>query len=240
MWIFIIFLVVVLLGSTYAGSLTWFMLDRLNRENVLNAALVILFGFTLLMIAYVTGFFPQNIAASFMMTVYTVISGFFTGYAIRMYRNRIRSGTILYQYRSFWIDHAPNLLSVILLLYGLYRTALLTDQLVTGIRVTSGLSLIAIGIFMWTLKAVPEFRSLGILLLDRHIHWKYVISWHWNSESIVTIEYVAEGQKNDQRIRQFSTAVPDEDRKEIEMVLKSKMGEFAEERQAVLFPEKES
>ena len=155
-----------------------------------------------------------------------------------MFRLRSRSGTILYQHRSFWIDHAPNFLSVILLLYGLYRTALLTDQLITGIRVTSGLSLMAIGLFMWTLKAVPEFRSSGILLLDRYIHWKYVISWHWSSESIVTIEYVAGENENDRRIRQFSTAVPDEDRKEIEVVLKSKMEEFSEERQEVLFPEK--
>lgn len=237
MWIIILFLVLVLFGSAYAGSLTWFTLERLTRENVLNAALVVLFGFTLLMIAYVTGFFPQSIAAPFMMAVYTFITGFFMGYAIRMYRNRSGSGTILYQHRSFWIDHAPYLLSVILLLYGLYRTALLTDQLVTGIRVTSGLSLIAIGLFMWTLKAVPEFRSLGILLLDRFIHWKFVISWRWSSESVITIEYVAEGKKDDQRIRQFSTAVPDEDRREIEVVLKSKMEEFSEERQKVLFPD---
>ena len=126
---------------------------------------------------------------------------------------------------------------MILVLYGLYRTALLTDQLITGIRVTSGLSLMAIGVFTWTLKAVPEFRSLGILLLDRHIHWKYVISWNWSSESVVTIEYMTDSENSDQRIRQFSTSVPDEDRKEIEMVLKSKMEEFSEERQGVLFPE---
>lgn len=238
MWIFVLFLVLVLFVSAYAGSRTWFTLDRLTRENVLNAALIVLAGFTLLMIAYVTGFFPQSVAAPFMMIVYTLITGFFAGYAVRMYRHRSRSGTILYQHRSFWIDHAPNFLSVILLLYGLYRTALLTDQLVTGIRVTSGLSLMSIGLFMWTLKAVPEFRSLGILLLDRYIHWKYVISWHWSSESVVTIEYVAKDIEDDQRLRQFSTAVPDEDRKEIEVVLKSKMEEFSEERQDVLFPEK--
>ncbi|PWN07237.1 hypothetical protein [Rhodohalobacter mucosus] len=237
MWIFILFLAFVMLASAFAGSRNWFTLDRLTRENVLNAALITLLVFTLMMIAYVAGFFPQSIAAPVMMTLYTMISGFFGGYAIRMYRNRSRSGTILYQHRSFWIDHAPNLLSVILLLYGLYRTALLTDQLITGIRVTSGLSLMAIGLFMWTLKAVPEFRSLGILLLDRHIHWKHVIAWHWSSESIVTIEYMAEEQSNDQRIRQFSTAIPDEDRKEIEVVLKSKMEEFSEQRQNVLFPD---
>jgi hypothetical protein len=213
------------------------MLDRLTRENVLNGALIILFVFTLLMIAYVTGFFPQSIAAPFMMVLYTLIAGFFIGYALRMYKNRSRTGTILYQHRSFWIDHAPNFLSVILVLYGIYRTGLLTDQVMTGIRITSGISLVSIGLFMWTLKAVPEFRSLGILLLDRWIHWKYVISWHWSSESVITIEYLAHKEKEEDRIRQFSTSVPDDERKELETVISSKMDEFEEERREAMFPE---
>lgn len=237
MWIIILFLSIVFIGGIYTGNQSWFMLDRLTRENVLNGALIILFVFTILMIAYVTGFFPQSIAAPFMMALYTLIAGFFIGYALRMYKNRSRTGTILYQQRSFWIDHAPNFLSVILVLYGVYRTGLLTDQIMTGIRITSGVSLISIGLFMWTLKAVPEFRSKGILLLDRWIHWKYVISWHWSSENVITIEYLTHKSKEEDRIRQFSTSVPDDERKEIETVLSSKMDEFEEERRDALFPE---
>ena len=237
MWIFILFLAIIFAGGVFTGIQTWFMLDRLTRENVLNGALIVLFTFTLMMIAYVMGFLPQNIAAPIMMGMYTLIAGFFTGYSVRMFRYRSRSGTILYQHRSFWIDHAPNFLSVILILYGLYRTGLLTDQVMTGIRITSGVSIISIGIFMWTLKAVPEFRSYGILLLDRWIHWKYVISWHWSSETVITIEYVVNKNKEEDRIRQFSTAVPDDERKEVETVLTSKMEEYEEDRREILFPE---
>jgi hypothetical protein len=237
MWILTLFLCVVFLTGAYTGNRSWFTLDRLTRDNVLNGTLIVLMVFTLLMVAFILGFFPQSIAAPFMMVLYSVIAGFFAGYAIRLLKYRSRSGNILYQHRSFWVDHAPNLLAIVLILYGVYRTSILSDLPVTGIRLTSGISLISFGFFGWTLKVVPEFRSKGIMLIDRYIHWKEVISWNWQSESVVVIEYIVKGQENDERIKQFATSIPEDERKELEIVLNSKMDEFDEERRKILFPE---
>lgn len=239
MWILTLILIIVAIFGGYTGSQTWFTLDRLSRENVLNSALIVLVVFTILMIAYVLGFFPQSIAAPFMMAVYSIIAGFFMGYAIRLYKIRSKAGNILYQHRSFWIDHAPNLLAVLLVLYGIYRTGLLTDQLMTGIRITSGVSLISFGVFNWTLKAVPEFRSDGVILLDRLIRWKHVISWGWQNEGVLAIEYIITEKKETERIRQFFTSIPPEDRKELEIILKSKMDEFHDERKKILLKEQQ-
>jgi len=235
MWILTLIMAALFASSAFAGSRPWFTLDRLTRDNVLNASLGVLLLFTILMVAYITGFFPQSIAAPFMMGVYSLIAGFFAGYALRMVRHRTTSGDILYQHRSFWIDHAPNLFAVMLIIYGIYRTAILTGLPVTGIRITSGISLICFGLFTWTLKAVPEFRSKGILLLDRFIPWKEVLSWSWYSENVVAIEYITPKKRHNERIRQFATSVPEDERKEIEMVLSSKLEEFDEERKKVLF-----
>jgi hypothetical protein len=237
MWILTFFLFVVFLAGAYSGNQPWFTLDRLTRDNVLNGALIILALFTILMIAFVLGFFPQSVAAPFMMVLYSVIAGFLIGYALRLFNHRSISGDILYQHRSFWVDHAPNFLAIILIVYGIYRTSILSEMPVTGIRLTSGISLICFGLFSWTLKVVPEFRSKGIMLLDRYIHWKNVISWKWQSESVVVIEYYVKEHKEDERLKQFATSIPEEERKELEVILKSKMEEFDEERRKVLFPE---
>lgn len=234
MWIISIFLVVVFAISGYFGTTRVFMLDKLNSANVLNGILGLLVLFTLQMIAYSLGYFPQSVAAPFMMFLYTTAAGFFFGYAYRLFRSRTRSGSILYQHRSFWVDHAPNLLASVLILYGFYRTSVLTDLPVTGIRLTSGLSLIGFGMFSWTLKAVPEFRSKGVLLLDRFIPWVEVISWHWQGESVLSIEYFVEAKSDDKRIKQFTTSIPEEDRKEVESLLNSKMDPFDEEHRSKL------
>lgn len=230
MWILNLFLFLTAIAGGYVGYQPWFRFDRLNKNNVLNGTLVILFFFTLLMILYSIGFFPQSVAAPFMMILYSFLAGFFFGYAGRLYNLRKESGQVLYQYRSFWIDHAPNLLAIAIILFGIYRTAVLTDQAITGIRVTSGISLIGFGIFTWTLKAVPEFRSKGVILLDRNIVWEEVISWHWISEEVLSIEYIGEEKSDEERIKEFSTIIPETERKEIETILKSKMDEFSDER----------
>ena len=230
MWILNLFLFFTAVAGGIIGAQPWFTFDRLNKTNVLNGALITLFIFTLLMILYVLGLFPQYIAAPFMMVLYSFLGGFFFGYAIRLYNLRKESGRVLYQYRAFWVDHAPNLLAIALIIFGIYRTGVLTDQFITGIRVTSGVSLICFGIFNWTLKAVPEFRSNGVILLDRLIFWEEVISWRWISEEVLGIEYLVEENKREERIKEFSTTIPQLERKEIEMILKSKMDEYFEER----------
>lgn len=237
MWILNLLLLFIFLAGVFSGQQPWFTLHRLNKSNVLNGTLIVLAGFTLLMLLYVLGFFPQSVAAPFMMAIYSLIAGFFIGYAFRLLNLRNKSGRLLYQHRSFWIDHAPNLLAIILIIYGIFRTAVLTDEPITGIRITSGISLISFGIFTWTLKAVPEFRSKGVLLLDRYIRWEEVIAWNWQSESVLEIEYIAQESSKNERIREFLTSIPEDERKEIEMILKSKMDEFDEERKNVLFKE---
>lgn len=240
MWILTLFLLLTGLLGIYAGKRTWFTLDRLTRSNVLNGSLIVLVAFTLLMLANTLGFFPQSVAAPFMMFLYTSLAGFFAGYAFRQYSNRASSGSTLYQNRSFWIDYAPNFLAMFLILYGLYRTALLTEQFVTGIRITSGLSLICFGLFIFTLKPVPEFRSKGIILLDRLIPWKDIIAWKWESESVLKIEFLTSTSDADEQIQQFVTSIPQPERKEIETILKSKMDEFEEERKKRLLKKEDS
>lgn len=230
MWILTFFLIVLGFAAAFAGYRDWFTIDRLNKSNVLNGTLVVLVMFTLLMVAYVFGYFTQEIAAPVMMAGYSMIAGFFIGYAFRLVNLRKTASQGLYQHRSFWIDHAPNLLSVILVIYGIFRTAILTDQPVTGIRLTSGISLMSFGVFIWTLHVVPEFRSKGIILLDRFIHWRDVISWSWHSESAVKIEFIINDRSGEEVISQFVTSIPEDEKKEIEIVLSSKMDEFEDYR----------
>lgn len=228
MWILTIFLLLVGIFGLYTGAKEWFTIDRLNKTNVLNGALGILILFTMLMVAFVLGYFPQSIAAPFMMTGYSVIAGFFIGYAYRLFTLRKDAGQSLYQQRSFWIDHAPNLLAVALVIYGIFRTSVLGDQPVTGIRLTSGISLMGFGFFCWTLNVVPEFRSRGIVFLDCFIHWKEVVAWSWLQESVLKIEYILETDDKEENLSQFLTSIPEEERKEVEMVLKSKMDEHVD------------
>jgi len=234
MWLLNLFLLFFLITGFTVGNHPWFTLDRLNAYIVLNTVLSVLLIFTTLMVLYVMGFFPQNIAAIFMMGLYTMISGFFFGYATRLWKLKKRGAKILYQHRSFWIDHAPNILAIVLILFGLYRTALITEQMITGIRLTSGISLMSFGFFTWLFKVVPEFRSNGVLLLDRLIGWENVISWNWISDGALSIEYIINEGPHEQRIREFVTSIPLDEKKEIENVLNLKMDEYSEERKNLL------
>jgi hypothetical protein len=226
--------VIVCLTGGFIGHHPAVRLDRLNNSIVLNSVLVIALLFTLLMAAYLTGLFPQSIAAPFMMSVYSFITGFFIGYGIRLIQLRSGTGNILYSHRSFWTDHAPGLAAVVIMLYGIYRTSLLIEQPVTGIRLTSGLSLLAIGFFGLTLRIVPEFRSGGILFLDKMIAWKQVLAWNWYSEDIIRIEFLHRPEKPDEEVREILTTIPPDDRLQIETVLQSKMDDFLEERERML------
>lgn len=232
----IIFLLFGLL-ALLAGDRSSFSIDKLSGTVLLNSLLAILIFFTILMLLHVIGLFPQSVAAPFMSLLYSSLAGFFTGYAIRLFRIRKKMGALLYQHRSFWTDHAPVLFSIILIIYGLFRTAILTEQAITEIRVTSGLSLMAFGFVIWVLKTVPEFRSKGILLLDREIEWQDVLSWSWKSETVIAVEYIPAGKDWNEGIRQFLTSVPEEERKELETILKSKMDDYSEKRKKRLFPE---
>jgi hypothetical protein len=230
MWIYIIFLSALFIGGIYIGERPFFQFRKLTPAIVLNLSLAVLILFTVMMIAFIVGFFPQFVAAPMMAGLYIILAGFFAGYAYRLFKLRSEGGTILYQNRSFWVDHAPNLLAIGLIIYGIYRTSILTDMPITGIRFSSGISLICFGILGWTLKVVPEFRSGGILFLDQYIPWKRVLSWRWHTDEVVLVEYIESDKHVDNRIKQFVTSVPPDEKKEIELVLTSKLDEFADER----------
>lgn len=223
-----------LLFGAFVGHQPYLRIENLNKTNVLNTILAATALFTILMAAYMTGYFPQEVAAPFMMCIYSFVAGFFSGYAIRLIQLRGRAGDILYMHRSFWVDHAPGLAAILIILYGIYRTSILIDQPVTGIRLTSGLSLMAFGFFGLTLKIVPEFRSRGILFLDRIVPWKQVIAWRWHSEEVICLEFVHRPGQSDEQVREFLTTIPPEDRKQVETVLESKMDDSSKARKKML------
>lgn len=237
MWIIILLMLIITFAGLYVGQSSGFQLQSLKKNTLLNAGLVVLALFTLLIILHNLGYFPHWVAAPFMMGVYSLAGGFFLGYAFRIYTLRVRSGKILFQYRSFWTDHAPNLLAVILILFGIYRTSILLEAPVTGIRLTSGMSLICFGLFIWTLKAVPEFRVRGIFFLDTLISWEYVISWNWHSETILHIDYMLKQREKgdvDLRFTELSTYIPEGDQKIAERILKERTDDYSELRFNIL------
>lgn len=236
MWILILFLIFTAMVGIFTGYQTWFKLEKLTGRIILNTIVIILGIFTLLMIAYSIGYFHQEIAAPFMMVIYSMLAGFFAGYAYRMFSARANSGSILYQNRSFLVDHAPNFFAMALILFGIYRTGILTEIPITGIRATSGISIICFGILGLTVKVVPELRTKGIMFLDRFIHWKHIVAWQWASEDVIVIEYLAETGSPDE-IRHFMTKIPEDERKQAESILRMKMDEFAEERSEALMPD---
>ena len=99
------------------------------------------------------------------------------------------------------------------------------------------MSLICFGLFIWTLKAVPEFRVRGIFFLDTLIPWEYVVSWNWYSETILHIDYMlkqkAKGEE-ELRITELSTYIPEEDKKNVERILQERTDDFSELRLKIL------
>src|SRR6056297_3104930 len=102
MWILSTVLLLIFFGSAWIGSRKLFFIDRLTPPLVLNSLLGLLAFFTLLIIANSFGFFTQTIAAPFMMGVYTIIGGFFFGYAFRLFKGRPEGGTVLSENLGGW------------------------------------------------------------------------------------------------------------------------------------------
>lgn len=225
---------VFLLIGGFVGHQPYIRIEKLNKSVILNTLLLVTVFFTLLMAAYITGYFSHSLAASFMITLYSFLTGFFTGYAIRLIQLRAGAGDILYMHRSFWIDHAPGFAAVLIILYGIYRTSLLIEQPVTGIRLTSGISLMAFGFFGLTFKIIPEFRLRGILFLDKIVTWKQIIAWKWHTENVINIEFIYKPGEDDEEVRELLTTIPPEDRRQIETVLESKMNEALKDREKLL------
>ena len=205
-------------------------LQHLNRKRVVYGFLVAMFILTLMTLAHWAGYFSQEIAAQFTMGLYTIVAGFFSGFASKQFILRQGSGEVIYIFRSLWTEAIPNLLAILLLAFGLYRTHLLTLGPFTGIGLTSGCSLIALGFLGLTMPIVPEFRRKGILIIDRLVPWQEVVSYHWHRENVLQIEYL----NTNKTLTDFTTAIPEDDHLFIEQLLDEKLREHQQQRKEEL------
>ena len=202
----------------WLGYIKLFYIHDVTTRSLLLAIILSLSVYSLLMFSFKRGWLAEAIAGTMIACFYAAISGFFLGTAFVQYRNKQKSGKILYSCRSFWSDILPNLVALSLIIIGLHRTAILGEQIITPIRVSSGLSLLSIGVWGWTIRLIPEFRNKGILLLDNLVVWNNLLSYAWYSEEIIEIEYEQNGT-----IKNFKTLIPLEDRKQVEKMLKTKL-----------------
>lgn len=228
-------LAVLFAGSYWFGYRQYLKLEHLNRKNLTGTLVGAMILLTLLTLAHWIGLFPETVAAHITMGLYMVAAGFFFGNGTKLIVQKKRAGLVEYMHRSFWIDIAPNLISALLVAYGIYRTGILSMGPFTGIGITSGLSLIGFGFFGWTVRIVPEFRSKGILILDQFIEWKNVLAYEWFSEEVLVIDYMT----NSRKICEFSTSIPPEDRLPVERLLGRRIKEHEEERKTELFEKEE-
>jgi len=236
MAILITILVCLFLVAVYLGYRRTLRIDHLNRSRVINTLLVAAVLLTVMGAGHWLGFFPQALAAKITMGAYSIATGFFLGYGTKLIRLRQTSGPLEYMYRSFWTDIAPNLISIALFVFGVFRTGLFRWTYFTGIGITSGLSLIGFAYMGWTVRIIPEFRKKGILLLDQFIEWKKVIAYRWISEETLQIDYYTDAGK----ISEFKTYIPPEDEIIIERLLGNKLKEHEEERRKMLLEQDET
>lgn len=214
--------------SFWAGFRRLFRLEHLNQKTVINSFLGLMVILTLMTIAHWLDILAQPAAANITMGIYTIAAGFFSGFGRKIISLRSGAGTIEYIYRSFWTEAAPALISIIVVSFGIYRTGIPTLGPFTGVGVTSGLSLMAFGFWGWTVRVVPEFRSRGVLILDHFIPWEEVISYSWQSEQSLRIDYY----RGDKKLTEFTTYVPEEDQIHLERLLVRKMDDRQHEHAA--------
>lgn len=228
-------LCVTALVSIWIGYRGYFRLEKLTQRRVVNAFLILMAVITVMTVVNWLGVLSQRIAADITGALYVFAAGFFLGYGAKLYQLKRRAGSVLYINSTFLSTYAPALISVMLVAFGVYRTNVLTLGPFTLVGITSGLSLIAFGIWGWTVSIVPEFRKNGILLLDQHIPWKRVISYEWIAETTLEIDYFTKGEK----VSSFRTFIPEDERLTLERILAEQMEKHDEERKEVLAEDNE-
>lgn len=209
--------------SIFLGYKRLLYLDQINPRNLSLTLLGMVFLFLMLQWMHNIGYFPEAIAGAVMANVYASLFGFFSGAAYQQFQQKSNFGEILYVNRSFWTDIFPNIVAIGLILFGIQRTSLFSELPFTPIRVTSGLSIIAVGVYSFTIRLVPELRAKGLILLDRKISWDDFFTYSWFSENVIEIEY-----KSDEKIRSFKTLIPNGDQLFIEKLLSKKITEKLE------------
>jgi uncharacterized UPF0160 family protein len=77
---------------------------------------------------------------------------------------------------------------------------------------------------------VPEFRQKGILILDQFVPWRNIVSYRWESENVLQIDYYT----SDNQLTDFTTYIPQEDRLIIEHLLHKKLKAHEQERKEMM------
>ncbi|HBQ61665.1 MAG TPA: hypothetical protein DD671_19165 [Balneolaceae bacterium] len=222
LWIVVSAILISLL-SFWGGYKRLLYIDQITPRNLSITLLGIVVLLLVLQWMHRLGYFPEAIAGAVMANAYASAFGFFAGAAVQQFQQKKNAGDIIYVNRSFWTDIFPNIVAIGIILFGIQRTSLFSDLPFTPIRVTSGLSIMAIGAYSVTVRLVPEFRAKGIILLDRLIKWDDFLSYSWFSEEVLEIDF-----KLDDKIRSFKTMIPDDDSIFIEKTLSGKIAERLE------------
>lgn len=209
---------VVFILSFWLGFKQKFRLQQLSKKRIANGILILLIILTLMSIASFMDIFAQTYAVYVTMGLYSVTAGFFGGFGFKLMQMNRKSGQLKYVHQSFWSRVAPNMMIIVIVTFGIYKTGLLTWDF-TGIGVTSGLSLVCFGFWGWTINIVPQFRSDKILLLDQSIDWDKVVSYKWITEESLQIDYY----NKTGLLTDFKTYIPPEDRFIIERLLSDKI-----------------
>lgn len=214
----------------WAGYKRMLHLRHLTQRRLTYGFLAAMIVLTLMTLAHWLGYFPQERAARVTMGLYTAVAGFLLGFSLKLFVLRRKAGPLEYSYRSFWTESVPNVISILLFAFGLYRMHLFTLGPFTGIGLTSGLSLLAFGLLGLTMRIVPEFRQKGTIILDQLVSWHKVVAYRWHRENVIQIDYLNTNNK----LTDFSTAVPAEDHLIIERLLAQKLNEHEEDRKKIL------
>ena len=223
-------LIACFLLSCWIGYKQFFSLEVLNQRLIINSFLVVMAVLTAMTVLHWMEIFTQQLASGLTMAIYSAAAGFFLGYGTKLVTVRTKAGNVEYMYRSFWTDTAPNLIAIILVAFGVYRTGIIPFGPFTGIGITSGISLIAFGFWGYTIRVVPEFRGKGLLFLDQYVRWEKLVAYQWLEEETIEIDYLtAEG-----KLTSFSTFIPEEDRLYLERILAKKLKENEERREQQL------
>ena len=210
--------VLVFFISIWLGEKRLLKLEQITLRRFLFAGIIGLALFLVLRFLHSLGFFPQEMAAAFMSSMYASTAGFFGGAAYSQFLMKKSYGRLEYVNNAFISNLLPNIIALTIIILGIARTSLFNEVPITPIRATSGLSLICTGFYIITLRTTPEFREKGFIILDRKIEWKNLIAYQWYEDQVIELEFNYENE-----IRFHRTIIKMEDEKEVEKLLSAKM-----------------
>ena len=211
--------------SFWMGYRRILRLQHLNKGRVINGFVGAMVILTIMSVGHWMEIISREVAQDFTMLLYCMVAGFFFGFALKMLLLRQELKDVEYIYRSFWTEVAPRILSLLVILFGIYQTGIINLGPYTGIGITSGLSMLGFGCFGMAVKVVPEFRTKGILILDQFVPWKSVVAYEWEAEDVLQIDYY-----QNEKLTDFTTYIPPEDQLTIERLLAKKLKEYDQER----------